>query len=120
MAPPKRASEASRYHSVVARRIKSRRTALGLTQEELAEKLDYTRVTVHHVESGKQDISVYLLYKMSTALGCSVYDLLPEHIEAELEKENVYHLATILNVDAEINETDLSDILGKIRSLKPK
>jgi transcriptional regulator with XRE-family HTH domain len=120
VAPPRRAADSARYNAVIARRIKSQRIAVGLTQDALAERIDYTRVTVHHVETGRHDVSIYLLYRLSSAFGCSIYDLLPEHIEEELEKENVYHLASILNVDADINEEDLSTILGKIKGLKPK
>ncbi len=120
MAPRRRSPEDGKYFAVIGRRIQALRHAANLSQEDVASKIGYTRITVHHVETGKQDISVYFLYKVAECLGCSVHALLPENIEEELEKENVYHLAQLLNVDAEINQQDLADILSKIRSLKPK
>ena len=55
--------------------IKSLRKALGLTQVELALKLDVKRTTVCMWECGKSKPRYDMLVKISKALDCSVDDL---------------------------------------------
>ena len=56
-------------------RMKERRTELGLTQAELAEKVGVTRKTVNTVENGVFTPSTTLAIKLSHALGISVEQL---------------------------------------------
>jgi putative transcriptional regulator len=59
----------------LANRIKERRTELGLTQAELAEKVGVTRKTVNTVENGVFTPSATLAIKLSKALGITVEQL---------------------------------------------
>ena len=59
----------------LANRIKERRTDLGLTQAELAEKVGVTRKTVNTVENGVFTPSATLAIKLSQALGVTVEQL---------------------------------------------
>lgn len=53
-------------------RIKERRTELGLTQAELAERVGVTRKTVNTVENGVFTPSTILALKLAEALDLSV------------------------------------------------
>jgi putative transcriptional regulator len=55
--------------------LKERRTQLGLTQAELAEKVGVTRKTVNTVENGVFTPSATLAIKLAKALGLSVEQL---------------------------------------------
>ena len=60
--------------------LKAARTAAGLTQADLAEKVSVTRKTINTVENGVFVPSTVLSLKLARALGTSVEDLfqLPE------------------------------------------
>jgi putative transcriptional regulator len=59
----------------LANRLKDRRTELGLTQAELAEKVGVTRKTVNTVENGVYTPSATLAIKLARELGLSVEQL---------------------------------------------
>jgi putative transcriptional regulator len=56
-------------------RLKERRTELGLTQAELAERVGVTRKTVNTVENGVFVPSTILALKLARALDRSVEEL---------------------------------------------
>ena len=56
-------------------RLKERRTELGFTQAELAEKVGVTRKTVNTVENGVFTPSATLAIKLARALGLRVEEL---------------------------------------------
>jgi len=59
----------------LANRLKDRRTGLGLTQAELAERVGVTRKTVNTVENGVFTPSATLAIKLARALDLSVEQL---------------------------------------------
>jgi putative transcriptional regulator len=59
----------------LATRLKERRTELGFTQAELAEKVGVTRKTVNTVENGVFTPSATLAIKLARALGLRVEEL---------------------------------------------
>ncbi len=56
-------------------RLREARTAAGLTQGELAEKVAVSRKTINTVENGVFIPSTVLALKLARALGVSVEDL---------------------------------------------
>lgn len=58
--------------------VRTRRTNLGLTQEELAEKADMHFTYVSSTERGERNISLANINKLAKALECSMKDLMPE------------------------------------------
>ena len=59
----------------LSNRIKDRRSEIGVTQAELAEKVGVTRKTVNTVENGVFTPSATLAIKLAAALGLSVEQL---------------------------------------------
>jgi putative transcriptional regulator len=55
--------------------LKDRRSAAGLTQAELAERVGVSRKTVNTVENGVFIPSTLLAFKLARALRCKVEDL---------------------------------------------
>jgi len=55
--------------------VRSRRRALGLSQEEFAEKVDCHRNFVGRIERGEQNPTVDTLLKIARALRCKISDL---------------------------------------------
>jgi transcriptional regulator with XRE-family HTH domain len=58
--------------------IKRRRLAVGLTQEELAERSDMHWTYVSQIEHGRRNISVAALIRIGRALGVPASQLLAE------------------------------------------
>jgi putative transcriptional regulator len=56
-------------------RIKELREKLGLTQEDLAKKVDVTRQTILYLEKGKYNPSLRLAYKISRVLNAKIEDI---------------------------------------------
>ena len=61
--------------------IAVRRQALGLTQRQLAERLDVSRSAVAMWECEKSVPSLALLPRLAAALGCAIEDLYPERAD---------------------------------------
>jgi transcriptional regulator with XRE-family HTH domain len=58
--------------------IRSKRLALGLTQEQLAEAADLHWTYVSGIERGIRNVSILRLYRIATALNLRVRDLVKE------------------------------------------
>ena len=62
---------------MIGDKIKSRRIALGLTQEELAHKLGYkSKSTINKIELNKHDIDSEKIKRFAAALECAPVDLI--------------------------------------------
>lgn len=88
--------------------IKLRRTELGLSQEELAEKCGYTnRSTISRIESGDRDVPVKQLKKIAAALGMDAEDLVVEAYKTALKdrprQKDVEQIVEILDKKPEIS-----------------
>lgn len=55
--------------------IKEKRTALGLTQDELAEKLEVSRQTIISLEKGRYNPSLILAFKIARLFECRIEDV---------------------------------------------
>jgi putative molybdopterin biosynthesis protein len=81
-----------KQESDIRNNLKSIRTRLGMSQQELANLAGVTRQTISGVESGQYAPSVAISLRLAKALGCQVEDLfwfeedLPQ-IEATLTKD---------------------------------
>jgi len=49
--------------------------ALGMTQDELSEKLDVSRQTIISLEKGKYNPSINLAFKLSRLFECTIEDI---------------------------------------------
>ena len=65
-------------HENIGHRIKLIRCAKGLSQEELARRVDLPRTAITKIESGSQDVRFKELEKLSEALGISLGNLVEE------------------------------------------
>jgi len=70
----------------IGRKIKKLREEFGLTQEDLAKKLNIPRPSVSQIESGKRDLTTLELTKLSKIFEISVDELLNTKEEKETKK----------------------------------
>ncbi|OIK04304.1 helix-turn-helix transcriptional regulator [Bacillus sp. MUM 13] len=64
--------EVNKLENEVAKQIISLRKILGLSQKELADKLNTKQSAISRIEKGEQNISIGLLEKIADALGVEV------------------------------------------------
>ncbi len=55
--------------------IKEKRNALGLTQDEFAEKLEVSRQTIISLERGRYNPSLILAFKIAKLFNCQIEDV---------------------------------------------
>jgi transcriptional regulator with XRE-family HTH domain len=56
--------------------LKIERTKKGITQEELAEMIDVHEKYISKIETGKQNVTIKTLNKLSSALGVDMHKFL--------------------------------------------
>ncbi len=61
---------------IISKRIKKLRAELGMTQEDLAEKVGVSRVYIGYVEQGRNSPSLEILERIAKALRVKIGDLL--------------------------------------------
>lgn len=61
--------------NIVSNKVKDKRTSFNLTQEQLANIVGVTRLTIISIEKQKYEPSIGLAIKLAKALNCTVEDL---------------------------------------------
>lgn len=77
-----KAATASHLGKRIGRNVKLARTALGITQGQLAEKLDIENVTVSRIETGAQLPSIERLEQIADVLKVSLQSLVGDTSKA--------------------------------------
>lgn len=110
-----------KYYRVIGERIAIRRKEIGMPQEDLAEAVNVTRVSISNIERGRQRTTIHTLYHIADVLKITIHDLLPKDIN-EIDGKAVHfairQLANSLRIDPVGNEQELMDILERVRVLK--
>lgn len=57
----------------------------GMSQMQLANEIGYSQAFINQLETGGKEINIEQAYKIITALGCSINDLLP-NVQLKLEE----------------------------------
>jgi len=80
---------ASKIKSLRQLRPDGSERASGITQEELAEKVGVTRVTIANIETGRTYTPLHTLYSICLALDAKLEDVLPNIAEVRAEDSEV-------------------------------
>ena len=67
--------EKNKYLKLLGERIRQFRQAKGISQEELAFKINSARNFIGCIERGEKTPSIYVLYKIATILDVSIDNL---------------------------------------------
>ncbi|MEE0181315.1 MAG: helix-turn-helix transcriptional regulator [Anaerovoracaceae bacterium] len=60
----------------IGQKIRKKRKALGLSQEELAEKVEISTTHMSHIETGNTKLSLAVFVSIAEALSCQTDELL--------------------------------------------
>lgn len=83
------------------------RTSKNISQLDLAQKINKSRLYISNLETGKSDPNLSTLYELASALECDIYDLIP--------KPNDNKIKTSSN---NISQKDINIILNTINKEK--
>lgn len=64
-------------HLIISENIMRLRRTKGLTQEQLANEINCSQAFINQLETGAKDCNIEHIYKLSSALECSIHDILP-------------------------------------------
>lgn len=65
------------FYEELGRRVREAREAAGLTQEELAQRVELSRASVANIERGNQRVALHKFVELAQALGVEPLRLLP-------------------------------------------
>ena len=68
-------------HTALGKKIREKRQSSGLTQAELAARIEVSRSSLTNMELGRQRLLIDQLYKMADVLNTNPQDLLPSRAE---------------------------------------
>jgi len=69
--------EQEKLYKKLGENVKKHRTQLGLTQEQLADRIELTRTSVVNIEQGKQHTPLHLLLTMAEVFNINLEILIP-------------------------------------------
>jgi transcriptional regulator with XRE-family HTH domain len=73
----------SEVYKLIGQRVRAARVKRGLSQRELAGRVDLTRTSITNIEQGRQKLLVHTLFLLSEALAIPVVELIavPEQVD---------------------------------------
>lgn len=101
----------------VADKIRQIRERAGISQEELADRLRISPMTVHRIESGKRQLPVDTLLRFSDTMDVPVADLLPckESKAKRLESEDIQkRFAQLNSANQKVVQETLSTLVNSL------
>lgn len=69
--------EQGKLYKLLGENVRKYRSQLGLTQEQLADKIELTRTSVVNIERGKQNTPLHLLLTMAEVFNITLETLIP-------------------------------------------
>ena len=75
--PPRIEMSKDDLHAALGKRIRDKRQSVGLTQAQLADRIEISRTSLTNMELGRQRLLIDQLYKMADVLNMKPQDLLP-------------------------------------------
>ena len=87
----------------IGKRIKATRLSRGITQEQLAEKVNLSLTSISRLENGKAMVSIEKLFNIATALNTDLAILLCDYITSSAD-----------------SNTEATELLVKFKQLNPE
>jgi transcriptional regulator with XRE-family HTH domain len=99
-----------RVYEEIGRLIFKARDRKGLTQEQLAAKIDLKRTSITNIEKGRQQLLVHMLLKIAGALDVEIGSLIPATADANNDQMHTdrYPAKSIDWVKAALNKVEKS------------
>lgn len=102
--------------AMIGRRIKAERAARKMTQEQLAEKVGLSTITIRQYEAGVRQPSYKILRRIAEALSISLHELLDDSVDSDA---NVIAVKLDTDTDGDLIKylENIADINGYIKAM---
>ena len=109
------------FYKFVGKKIRMARQAVGLNQEELADKVDLQRTSITNIEAGNQKVQIYTLYKISEALRKPMISLLPQDTQnSETNKKDLLLRKKVLADTGKKSSLSKDEVNNILKVLSPR
>lgn len=102
-------------YQIIGRKIRAARLQTGMSQAELAERLQMTRTSVVNIEYGRQRPPLHVLWQIADAMNVEPVDLVPRREEylpeteaVKLDPEEEAIIENVVNGDDSTRQSILS------------
>ena len=97
----------------IGQRIRARRKALGLSQEQLAELVDISVTHMSHIETGNTKLSLPVLVALAAVLHVTTDHLLFGQMGAE-QDDAVAEITAVLNTCSKLQLCIIKSLIGSV------
>jgi DNA-binding XRE family transcriptional regulator len=82
-----KAVDQNQFLQAIGKEIRIKRDLKKLTADQLAKRINLSRVSITNIENGRQNVSAFQLYKISQILGCqNIDELIPTKSPVKIPK----------------------------------
>ncbi len=100
----------------IGQKIRIRREALGLSQDDLADRMGTNRNMVSRHENGKNEMSICTLIQYAEALQTTPQQLYPDRLKQDTESERLAPISRILTQLSDSSLQILCSLAEHLRS----
>lgn len=104
----------------IGNNIKTRRKALNLSQDDLADRLLSTRTEVYRYEKGKHEMGICTLIQYAEALETTPQSLMPARFVPQPGNERLQSILKILSTLPDESLGAIEAMAKTLQSMKPK
>ena len=101
-------------YSTIGQQIKSQRSKLGITQQDLAESISMSRTSITNIEAGEQKVPLHTIYQICLYLDLDVFEILPDISEVQAKQKDTIFLKS----DAELKPKTKKSVQDLLEGLK--
>ena len=98
---------AERVNTLFGRRLAAARRSRMISQSELADRMDRSRVTIANLESGKQNVQLHQVFALAEALDVQASELIPDPAQIKQDVE-----IALSDVFVQLARSKLQGLLG--------
>lgn len=85
------------FYASVGSNVREKRTASGVSQSMLADRIGFTRSSVANLEAGRQRIALHLFVQIEQALNCEPGELLPPRVTSPADSDLLSEISESLS-----------------------
>src|SRR5467141_2115920 len=109
------------YYQIIGDRIALRRKQIQVTQEDLANTIGMTRVSISNIEAGRQRAPIHTLYTIAGALETNIHTPLPKdksEVDEHAARTTTHRLAMYMGINPDEHKQALREIIDRMNQLK--
>lgn len=113
-------TEQEHFYSNLGSRIKVARKNAGITQDEVAGRMQLSRASIVNIEKGRQHPPIHTIWEMAKMFEVSISDLIPNYSPSNPVSPEWKKIVSAELKSKRVKETEkVLDFIGEIQTQKP-